>query len=107
VRVWDTAHWSTVAVLRGHAAAVSAVAFTPDDRFLGSASHDRTVRVWDLATGAEVCDFRGHTERVHGLAFSPDGTRLASVGHDRVVKIWKFTPPPGGRPEAARVTERE
>jgi WD40 repeat protein len=74
--------------LRGHAGAVTAVAFSPDDRLLASGSADRTVKLWDVTTGKEVRSLAGHTARVTTAAFRSDGKLLASAGADRVVKLW-------------------
>jgi WD40 repeat protein len=74
--------------LRGHTGAVTAVAFSADDRLLASASADKRVKLWDVASGKEVRTLKGHMARVTGLAFSPDGRRLVSAGADRTVRVW-------------------
>jgi WD40 repeat protein len=77
--------------LRGHKGAVTAVAFSPDDRLLASGSADNTVKLWDAATGKEVRGLDGHEDRVLSVAFSPDGSRLVSASADRTVRLWDTT----------------
>jgi len=75
-------------VLRGHAAEVFSVAFSPrGDRF-ASGDHQGQIRVWDASSGALLRVLRGHTKRIYGLSFSPSGEVLASGGVDRTIRLW-------------------
>lgn len=70
------------ACLRGHTHAVTALAFTPDGRFVLSGGEDYTLRLWDPAEAAEVRRFKGHAHRVQSAGFTRDGSRLvSSSGH--------------------------
>jgi WD40 repeat protein len=76
----------------GHTGPVIAVAFSPDDKFIVSASGwpqgDRTVRLWTVSTGKELRRFEGHLDGVGCVAFSPDGRRLLSGSADRTLRLW-------------------
>jgi hypothetical protein len=48
IKVWDLAAKQEVMVLRGHTGLVTAVALSPDQRYLVSGSEDRTVRIWGI-----------------------------------------------------------
>ena len=72
----------------GHSNVVHAVAFSPDEHLLASASEDGTIILWDVATHRELRMLRGTNDGADSVAFSPDGRTLASGGSDGVVRIW-------------------
>ncbi|MDI3285003.1 protein kinase [Polyangium sp. 15x6] len=76
-------------LLRGHMAGINRAAFSPDGRFVATASDDRTLRLWDVAT-AKARVLEGHTDEVWDAAFSPDGSWLASRSKDTTIRLWSM-----------------
>jgi len=89
IRIWGKDSKS-VAMLRGHAGPILALALDLKTGYIFSGSWDQTVKVWDLRPGAdERFTFTGHTGPVPGLALSHDGRTLASASHDGTVRLWR------------------
>jgi WD40 repeat protein len=64
----------------GHTDTIVAVAFTPDEKELMTASRDLTVRFWDVETGQTVQVLRPPLTRLNTAALSPDGRTVAVGG---------------------------
>ncbi|CEP16590.1 hypothetical protein [Parasitella parasitica] len=79
IRVIDLETKRTVREFWGHRNRITDFTFSPDSRWIVSASLDGTVRTWDLPTGAMIDIFKVE-DIVTCLAFSPDADFLAT-GH--------------------------
>jgi WD40 repeat protein len=74
--------------LKGHAAGVSSVAWSPDGKRLATGSKDKTAKLWDVTTGQELLTLKSHTDSVLSVAWSPDSKRLATASADKTTKVW-------------------
>jgi WD40 repeat protein len=88
IAIWDVMTGQHIRTYSGHGKVVNRLAWSPDGRFLASASDDHTAKVWDVSTGQNTATFR-HSDRVTAVAWSPNGERLASGGDDQAVKVWE------------------
>ena len=72
-----------------HTRIVFSATFSPDGKYIVSASRDKTVRIWDAMTGKQVGEpLVGHTEAVRFATFSPDSKYIVSASWDKTVRIW-------------------
>jgi WD40 repeat protein len=75
-----------VLTFKPHKLAVTGIAFSPDGRFLATASRDASVRRWNLDGPTEVEVYPGNSVEAT-VAFSPDGRFLAC--HDDLI-VWEI-----------------
>ncbi len=73
--------------LRGHANAITQVAWCPDGTMLASSSYDQTVRLWNALTNQQVRVLRVQ-DPVTSVAWSPDGRTLVSGSQNGTVRHW-------------------
>ncbi|WP_026102209.1 TIR domain-containing protein [Pleurocapsa sp. PCC 7319] len=66
----------------------ASVAFSPDGKYIVSASVGNTISLWDKQGKLVSKPFTGHTAEVSSVAFSPDGQYIVSGSHDNTIRIW-------------------
>lgn len=84
---WSQARWRATR-LTGHQQLVNHVSFSPDGRWIASASFDKSVRLWNGFSGKHVTTFRQHVQAVYMCCWSADARLLASASKDSTVKVY-------------------
>ncbi|MBO3752402.1 AAA family ATPase [Streptosporangiaceae bacterium NEAU-GS5] len=84
------------ATMKGHAAAVQAVAFQPGGKKMITVSADRTAVLTDVADPQRprwIATLTGHGAAIRAAVFSPDGRLAATGGDDHVTLVWDVSSP--------------
>jgi hypothetical protein len=76
------------AVLRGHSSPVLSAAYSPDGKFIVTASRDRTAWVWNSSTAQLVAELKGHSAWVLSAAYNPDGKFIVTASRDGTARVW-------------------
>jgi eukaryotic-like serine/threonine-protein kinase len=100
VYLYDVTTGKLDAVLRGHSAPTTSVAYRPDGKQVATASNDQTIRLWDPATGHQVALLRPEVaptklDRSPIVAYNADGSRIVSFagsdGGAGTNRLWNAT----------------
>ncbi|KAF2007904.1 WD40 repeat-like protein, partial [Amniculicola lignicola CBS 123094] len=83
-----TLNYAPVLILRGHKKGVSCVKFSPDGRWIASASSDCTIKLWSAQTGKLEHTLEGHLAGISTISWSPDSRLLASGSDDKSIRLW-------------------
>ncbi|WP_375496189.1 hypothetical protein, partial [uncultured Nostoc sp.] len=76
--------------LKRYKSTVYSASFSPDGKYIVTASRDNTARVWDI-TGKQIVQLKGHTSSVWSANFSPDGKHIVTASLDNTVSVWDIT----------------
>jgi WD40 repeat protein len=76
---WDLNTGWQLRELKGHTYAVFGLDYSPDGKYLVSASFDGSVRLWDAEQGVELDRVTGEGFAARAI-FSPDGSHILVAG---------------------------
>jgi WD40 repeat protein len=86
--IWNAAAGRQEVVLKRPGDFMHFARFSPDGRWVVTASDDRTARLWDARTGQEVLTLKGHEAAVSSATFSPDGQQVVTTSEDKTARLW-------------------
>lgn len=78
---------SEVGIFTGHHDTIISATFSPDGKYLATASKDETMILWDVTTTKILLTF-AHPKVVICCCFGPDSKHLVSGCQDRVCRLW-------------------
>ena len=74
--------WRMCEAVLNHSDLVCSAVFSPDGKYIVSASDDHTARIWNTATGECEAGLKGHSDWVISAVFSADGMHVVSASAD-------------------------
>lgn len=87
-QIWNATSGKLLVSLLGHTDAVNDASFSPDGRWVVTASDDRTARVWNADNGQVMAILQGNAGKVTRAVFSPDGLGILTGTSEGAVQIW-------------------
>ena len=90
---WDAASGQQLDVLATHQAAIAAIRFSHDGKYVATGCN-RSAQIFDVVTGTKVCVLQDDSVEAVGdlyirsVCFSPDGKYLATGAEDKLIRVW-------------------
>jgi len=76
-------------IFKGHTDIINYAEFSPDNnKYILSASEDKTIRIWDVNIGKELYLFKAHNDSIKYAKYSPNGNFIASISNNNNLRIW-------------------
>lgn len=89
IYIWNIMNGGKIRSLNGHKGTINSISFSPDGRFIASASEEETcIRIWDTISETQVGSLVGHERTITKICYSLDGRSLISASEDKTIRIW-------------------
>jgi WD40 repeat protein len=88
--LWDISSGQLLRRFSGHTKGITAVNFSPDTRFLITASNDGTARLYQTFTGELIDILVDLDGSINVAEFSPNGDYVVTAGTNSTVKLWNL-----------------
>ena len=79
---------SLQATISKHTDWVTAVAFSPDGKYLATGDRIGNIHLWDGATGGVILPLSEHKKSIRALSWRSDSSVIASCGEDGTLVWW-------------------
>lgn len=90
IEIRDISTGDILKKLEGHTANVVDACFSPNGKFIVSASNDSTIRIWDFNSGKCLQLFNKIDSGPVSVAYSPDGRKIVAGYENGIVAILPF-----------------
>lgn len=85
---WNIGPSREYEALRAHPQPIEEIEFSPDGKYLATASDDGTAQLWNVKPFHRL-GVLDHGEHIWDLDFSPDGETIVTASKDGTVKVWQ------------------
>ena len=99
LRLWDTSNLNynstceqlpVRSAIPAHDKDINAVAISPNDAYVASASQDKLIKIWKLPDLVLSNTLKGHKRGVWSVCFSPVDQALVSASGDKTLRLWNL-----------------
>lgn len=86
VKIWDMIAGRCIISFQAHNDDITAISYSPNGRYLATASLDKTIRVWNAYDFSLLREYR-RPKAEFSVIFTPDSRQLVTGGADSLIKF--------------------
>ncbi len=86
--IFDSTTGKAAFRLKGHTESVNSAAYSPDGKWIATASDDKTIIVWNATNSKRIWRSKVQEAAFSSVEFSQDGKRLLTLDEDDTIATW-------------------